>query len=97
MEGEIKNQNSWVYVEGQLWKVVIDQFYNQKYRKFLYYCWLQSFIVCRYNLHSHKQRKFQPIQRNRNLLYTPTTCTKTINQNLIWDDFEQSYTLIIYS
>jgi len=30
-------------------------------------------------------------------LYTPTACTKTTNQNLVWDEFEQFCALIISS
>ncbi len=64
---------------------------------FLYYCWVQRYIICKYNLNNHKQRKFHPPQKNCSLLYTPTTCTKTIDHNLIWDDFEQFYALITFS
>ncbi len=83
-------------VKGQLGKLVIDQFYNQKFKKFLYYCWVQSSIIHKYNLGSHKKGKFYPALRNRNLLYTLITCTK-INQNMVWDDFEQFYALITFS
>jgi len=97
MKNETKNQDLRVDVKGQLWKVAIDQFYNQKFRKFLYYCWVQNSIVHRYDLNSHKWSKYHSTQRNCNLLYTPVACTKIIDQNLIWDDFEQFYTLIISS
>jgi hypothetical protein len=30
-------------------------------------------------------------------MYTPTTCTKTTNQNLVWDEFQQFYALITSS
>jgi len=30
-------------------------------------------------------------------LYTPTTCTKPIDHNLVWDEFEQFYALITSS
>jgi hypothetical protein len=77
-----------VDVEGQLRKLVIDQLYNQKFKKFLYYCWVQSYVICKCNIGSHKRSKFYLAPKIHNLLYTPITCTKTTNQNLIWDDFE---------
>jgi hypothetical protein len=77
-----------VDVKGQLRKLAINQLYNQKFKKFLCYCWVQSSIIHRYNLGSHKRNIFYPIPRNHNLLYTPTTCAKTIDQDLVWDDFE---------
>jgi hypothetical protein len=87
-----------VDVKGWLKKVTIDQLYNQKFKNlFLYYPWVESFIVRRYNLNNHKQGKFHPLQRNHSLLYTPTTCIETIDHNLIWDDFEQFYAFIIFS
>jgi len=86
-----------VDVEGQLKKLSIDQLYKQKFKKFLCYHWGQSSIICRYNLGSHKRGKIYLTPRNRSLLYTPTTYTKTTNHDLIWDDFEQFYALIISS
>ncbi len=83
-------------VEKQLRKLVIDQLYNQKFKKFLYYFRVQSSILHKYNLGSHRGR-FYLAPRNHSLLYTPTTCTKTIDQDLDWDDFEQFYALITFS
>ncbi len=48
---------------------------------------MQSSIIHRYNLSSHKISRFYLAPKNHNLL--PSACTKTTNQNLIWDDFEQ--------
>jgi hypothetical protein len=84
-------------VEGQLRHLAKDQLYNQKFKKFLYYHWVLSFIICRYNLNSHKKGKFYSTPRNRSLLYTLIAYTKTTNQNLVWDDFEEFYALITYS
>ncbi len=64
-------------VEGQLGKLIIDQFYNQNLKKFLHYRWVQNSIIQRYNLGTHKKGKFYPIPRNRNLLYTPIAYKKT--------------------
>jgi hypothetical protein len=86
-----------VDVKGQLGKLAKNQLYNQKFKKFLYYHWVLSFIICRYNLNSHKKGKFYPTTRNRSLLYTPIAYTKTTNQNLVWDGFEEFYALIISS
>ncbi len=75
-------------VEGQLRKLTINQLYNHKYKKFLCYHWVRSSIIYRYNLGNHKIGKFYPTPRNHSLLYTCITCIKTIDQDLVWDDFE---------
>jgi len=40
IKDEIENQDSRVNIEGQLGKVAIDQLYNQKFKKFIYYHWV---------------------------------------------------------
>jgi hypothetical protein len=80
-----------VDIQRKLRKFTIDQFYNTNFKKKLYYCWVQSYIICEYNLNSHKRGKFYPTPRNCSLLYTPIACTTTTNQNLIWDEFETFY------
>ncbi len=84
-------------VEGKLGKFAIDQLYNIKFKKFLYYYSVRSFIIHRYNISSHKRNRFYLILRNHNLLYTPTTCTTTTYHNLVWDEFETFYVLITFS
>jgi len=86
-----------INVERQLGKVTINQFYNQKFRKFLCYCWVQSFIIRRYNLNNHKRGRFHLAKRNHNLLYMCITYIETTHHNSIWDDFEQFYALITSS
>jgi len=86
-----------VDVDGQLGKLTIDQFYNQKFKKFLYNYWVQKSIIHKYNLGSHKRGKFYLALRNCNFLYTLIACTKTTYQNLVRDDFEQFYALITSS
>jgi hypothetical protein len=90
-----KLKGSGVDVKGKLRKLVINQFYNTKFKKKMNYRLVQSFIICRYNLCSHKKGKFYPTPINRSLLYTPIACTTTYN-NLIWDEFETFYALINY-
>jgi hypothetical protein len=58
---------------------------------------VQSSIIHKYNLSSHKKDKFYLVPSNHSLLYTPTTCTKKIDHNLVWDEFEQFYALITSS
>jgi len=53
--------------------------------------------VLNYDTSSHKRGKFVQAPRNLNLVYTPTTCIETIEQNQLWNDFEQFYALIISS
>jgi hypothetical protein len=87
-----------VDIEGKLRKLTIDQLYNTKFKKFLFYRWVQSSIICKYNLNSHKRGRFYPTPRNHSLLYTPITCTTTTtNQILVWNEFETFYVLIISS
>jgi hypothetical protein len=83
-----------VDARGHLRKDEIDELYNQKFKKFLYYCWRLNSIIPWYNIGSHKRGRFLQAPRNHNLLYKPTTYTKTIDQNLVWLDFEEFYALI---
>jgi hypothetical protein len=76
---EIRIHDLRVDVKGQLRKFAIDQLNDQKFKKLLYYQWVQSSTIWRYNLSNHKRGKFYPAQKNCSLLYKPTTCTKTTN------------------
>jgi hypothetical protein len=58
---------------------------------------VQSSIIHRYNLGNRKRDTFYPTPRHCSLLYTPIAYTKTTYQNLVWDDFEQLYALIVCS
>jgi hypothetical protein len=80
-----------VDVRGHLERVTIDELCNQKFKSFLYYQWIQSFVIPRYGIGSHKKGRFLQALKSRSLLYTPTTCTKTTNQNLVWLNFEEFY------
>ncbi len=53
--------------------------------------------IPRYGIGSHKKGKLFQAPRSRNLLYTPTICTETTNQNLVWSNFEEFYALITSS
>ncbi len=81
----------------QLGKDAIDELYNQKFKKFLYYHWIQSFIIFNYNICTHKKGRFLQAPRSCNLLYIPITCTWTIDQNLVWLNFEEFYAFITSS
>jgi len=70
---------------------------QRKFKKFLYCHWVQSFIVCRYNISVYKRGILHPILRNCSFLYISTAYIETIDKNLVWDDFEQFYTSIISS
>ncbi len=50
-------------------KVTIDDLYNEKFRKFLYYCWVKRFVVFNYNINSHIRSRFVQGPRNCNLVY----------------------------
>jgi hypothetical protein len=47
-----------VDVEGQLGKLAIDQFYNQKFKKFFILLLGAKFIIRKCNLGNHKKSKF---------------------------------------
>jgi hypothetical protein len=51
------------YPRGHLGRDAIDELYNQKFKKFLYYCWIQSCIIPRYNISSHKIGSFFKLQQ----------------------------------
>ncbi len=72
----IKEKDLDMDVEGQFKKLAINQLYNQIFKKFLCYHWVQSSIIRRYNLGSCKRNRFDPAVRNYNLLYAPTDYTK---------------------
>ncbi len=67
----------------------IDEFYNQKFEKSLCCLWIHSSIILKYNICTHKRGRFLQAPRNCNLLYIPTTYTKTVDQNLVWSNFEE--------
>ncbi len=66
-------------VRGQIGKITIDELYNEKFKKFLYYHWVQRFIVPSYNTSTHIRGKFVQVPKNRSLVYTLTTCIKIID------------------
>jgi hypothetical protein len=49
--------------------VTINELYNEKFRKFLYYCWVQRFVVFSYNTNSRKICRFVQAPRNCSLVY----------------------------
>ncbi len=51
-------------VERQLRKLAIDQLYNQKFKNFLFYRWVQSSIICKYNLGNRNRDKFLSNSKN---------------------------------
>jgi len=72
-EGE--NQVSRVDAKWHLGKDAIGKLYHQKFKKFLYYLWIQSFIIFNYNICTHKKGRFLQAPRSCNLLYIPIACT----------------------
>ncbi len=90
-----ENQDSRVNAREHLRKDAINELYNRKFMKFLYYCWKLNSIIPRYSIGSHKKGRFLQVLINHNLLYTLITYTKTINQ--VQSDFEEFYALITSS
>jgi hypothetical protein len=50
-------------------KVTIDKLYDEKFRKFLYCCWVKRFVVFSYNTNSHKRSRFVQAPINCSLVY----------------------------
>jgi len=69
-----QKQDLHVISKGQIRRIAIDhELYNHTFKKFLYYNWVQSSLVPRYNIKNHKKNRFHQIPRNHNLFYTPIT------------------------
>jgi hypothetical protein len=56
----------------------INELYIKKF-KFFYYYWIQSSIIPKYSIGSHKKGRFLQAPRSHNLPYTPTAYIEIID------------------
>jgi hypothetical protein len=66
---------------------VIERLYNQKFKNYIYYHWIQQSIYKSYKITTLKKNKYQLTPINCTLQFVPIICTNTFNVNLKWDDF----------
>ncbi len=77
---------------------VVNKLYNQKFKKYIYYCWIQKSIHRSYKITAPTKGKYQLVPTNHTLQFVPTTCTNTSDVNLNkWDEFSYFYALITSS
>jgi hypothetical protein len=74
----------------------IDQIYDQRFQKYLGYCWIQKSIIQNATSRSFKRDKDQLSHINCSYRLFPTSCTKTKVVDLNWDDFAK-FCKLLYS
>jgi hypothetical protein len=65
----------------------INRLYNLKYKRFLFYCWIQKSKIPNYGASSLKRGMFQHATIQQTLKYIPMICTTPSDLNLICEDF----------
>ncbi len=73
---------------------IVDHICNQKFQKYLDYCWIQKSIVCNVTSRSFKRARDHLSHINHFYIFIPTTCTTTKDVNLDWNDFAKFYKLL---
>jgi hypothetical protein len=73
---------------------VIKRLYKQKFKKYIYYHWIQQSICRNYKVTTLKKKIYQLAPINRTLQFIPIVCTNTSNVNLKWDEFSYFCALI---
>jgi len=75
---------------------IINHIYNQRFKKYLDYHWIQQSIVQNAKSRIFKRARDQLVHINRSYKFLPTTCTSTKDVDLMWEDFVDFY-IFIYS
>jgi len=73
---------------------IVDHICNQKFQKYLDYCWIQKSIVCNVTSRSFKRARDHLSHINHFYIFLPSTCITTKDVNLDWNDFEIFYKLL---
>jgi len=73
---------------------IIDTFYNQRFKKFLYYHWIQKLVHISYKIITPNRGKSQLIHMNHILQFIITACTNEIHINLKWRGFSYFHVFI---
>lgn len=75
----------------------IENIYNDKYNKFIYYYWVVKHITTPQVVTCVKRArfyKFHQIQVQNILKFIPITCSTTTNKNLVSENFEEFWKFI---
>jgi hypothetical protein len=67
----------------------IDKLYNEKVSKNLYYQWVAKHVKAPKVERKVGSSNFQHVQQDHNLIFTLTTCTLTMNEDLISKRFSR--------
>jgi len=73
---------------------IIDHIYNQRFKKYLDYHWIQQFIVQSVGSRKFKKARDQLTHINCSYKFLPITYTSTKDVDLMWEDFANFYALI---
>ncbi len=74
----------------------MDRIYKNKFKQFVYYCWIQHYLVPNCTPWLQKARH-HIVHVNRYFNFIPRVCSYTRNFNLILTDFANFYILICYN
>ncbi len=72
----------------------IDKLYNEKFKQFLNFCWIQQSVVPHSKIERPKNCRFQIAHINHRFIFTPTTCITTLDVNFKWENFEDFHVLL---
>ncbi len=72
----------------------IDRLYNEKFKQFLNFRWIQQSVVPHSKIERPENCRFQIAHINHTFIFTPTTCITTLNVNLKWENFEDFHVLL---
>lgn len=73
---------------------IIDQIFNQRFKKYLNYNWIQQFVVKNVRSQIFKRVKDQLGYIIHSYRFHPTTCTTIEYVDLVWEEFANFYTLM---
>jgi hypothetical protein len=66
----------------------IDKIYNKKFSKYIYYCWVVKSVKSPLVLRRKGNHKQWIVAKFHSQIFTPIAYTKTIDENLVWSNFE---------
>ncbi len=72
----------------------IYRLYNEKFKQFLNFRWIQQFVVPHSEIERTKNCRFQIAHINHTLTFTPTTCIATLDVNLKWENYENFHVFL---
>jgi hypothetical protein len=73
----------------------MKRLYSLKFKKYIYYHWIQKSICRSYTTTTHQKKgRYHLAPTNHTLQFIQTTCTNTYDVNLYWDEFFYFHALI---